>query len=265
VPSTRSRRADRARRRLSQLLVADLPVEPEPTGPPASSTTAWVPAEEADEPTRWVPRSGGRALLLVVALALAVGLGWWVVSRPRGVPVAVHEVLPSTVAAPSGESPAASGSASPSPSVAPSPAGQVVVDVEGRVRRPGVVRLPLGARVLDALHAAGGVRPGTSTRRLNLARVLVDGEQLWVGPNAPIPAGAPAAGSPGASTATGQVNLNTATLDQLDSLPGIGPVLAQRILDWRSAHGRFATTDQLKDVSGIGDATFADLAGLVTV
>ncbi len=159
--------------------------------------------------------------------------------------------------------PATTGSASP---VA---AALVVVDIEGRVRHPGVVKLPAGSRVFEALHAAGGVRRGTSTHNLDLARLLVDGEQLWVGHHPGTPAGGAAPVTGGASSDAGSpttpVNLNTATLDQLDTLPGIGPVLAQRILDWRTQHGRFVTIDQLKDVSGIGDATFADLATLVTV
>jgi competence protein ComEA len=153
-------------------------------------------------------------------------------------------------------------------SASPDATAIVVIDVEGRVHHPGVVRLPLGARVFEALHAAGGARRGTSTRNLDLARLLVDGEQLWVGRHPGAAAGGLTPTSGGTSSSgsvTGPVNLNLATLDQLDTLPGIGPVLAQRILDWRTQHGRFTTIDQLKDVSGIGDATFADLAPLVTV
>ena len=234
----------------------------------ASSPTG--PAGERPvEPTRWWPHSAGRGLVLVAVLALVAASGWWLVSRPRGVAVTVRHStavpVPSPAPTTSMSTDGFGGSPTPTPTPSAVPTARVVIDVEGRVRRPGVVRLSAGSRVFDALRAAGGVRPGTSTRRLNLARVLVDGEQLWVGPNPPVQAGAPAASSGGSGTAAGPVNLNTATLDQLDTLPGIGPVLAQRIIDWRVANGGFASVDQLRDVSGIGDATFADLQSLVTV
>lgn len=136
----------------------------------------------------------------------------------------------------------------------------IVVDVGGRVRRPGLVTLPLGSRVADALRAAGGALRQRDLVSLNLAAKVSDGQLLLVG----VPGAA--AGAGGASTeSSGPVNLNTATADELDALPGIGPVLAQHILDWRSAHGSFRSVDQLRDVSGIGDSTFADLAPLVTV
>jgi competence protein ComEA len=143
----------------------------------------------------------------------------------------------------------------------PSPAAVVVVAVAGAVRRPGLVRLPSGARVADAVAAAGGVRPGTDLGTLNLARRLVDGELVTVG------GVAPAAGSPpGTAGAHGAlVDLNTATVGELDSLPGVGPVLAQRIVDHRTQHGPFATVDQLREVDGIGESRFAELRNRVTV
>ncbi|MFM9595144.1 helix-hairpin-helix domain-containing protein [Streptomyces scabiei] len=142
----------------------------------------------------------------------------------------------------------------------------VVVDVGGKVRRPGVRRLPAGSRVADALRAAGGVRPGANTDGLNRARILVDGEQILVGrpapPNGPgVTTGAGAAVG-GAAPAT-PVSLNTATADQLDTLPGVGPVLAQHIIDHRTRHGGFRSVDELRDVNGIGDRRFADLRDLV--
>jgi competence protein ComEA len=141
----------------------------------------------------------------------------------------------------------------------------IVVAVSGRVRHPGLVRLPAGARVADAIDAAGGVLPGTDTSALNLARKLTDGELVAVG----VPgASAPAAGGgvPGGSGAPGgPVNLNTATLEQLETLPGVGPVLAQRIIDYRDQHGGFTSVDQLRQVSGIGDAKFNDLKNRVSV
>jgi competence protein ComEA len=144
----------------------------------------------------------------------------------------------------------------------------VVVDVAGKVRHPGLYRLPVGSRVDDAIRAAGGARPGVRLDGLNLAAKLVDGQQVAVGV-APAPnaggdgTGAGATGSDG--PAGGPVNLNTAGLDQLQTLPGVGPVLAQHILDWRTQHGSFSSVDQLDDVTGIGDVKFAALKSLVTV
>lgn len=152
---------------------------------------------------------------------------------------------------------------------APSAAALLVVDVVGPVRRPGVVRLPAGARVVDALAAAGGLKPGASPGMLNLAAVVADGQQIVVGGPAspgtgPTSAGsAPAPVSPGSSPAL--VDLNSATLEQLDGLPGVGPVLAQRILDWRTANGRFTAVEQLAEVAGIGERKLADLRKRVRV
>ncbi len=149
-----------------------------------------------------------------------------------------------------------------------SPGAEIVVDVSGKVREPGIQRLPAGSRVADALKAAGGVRPGTNTDTLNRARFLVDGEQVVVGgPAAPAPAPVPGvggsvAGGP-AGTATAPVSLNTATVDQLDTLPGVGPVLAQHIVDYRTRHGGFRSVNELREVNGIGDRRFADLRNLV--
>jgi competence protein ComEA len=142
---------------------------------------------------------------------------------------------------------------------------RVVVDVVGKVRRPGVYRLPDGSRVDDALEAAGGALPGVDLSRLNLARKLADGEQVAVG----VAGAAEAAGPPrtGAvsGAASGPIDLNTATVQQLDTLPGVGPVLAQRIVDWRTQHGRFDSVDQLQEVTGIGPSRLADIRSLVTV
>jgi competence protein ComEA len=144
--------------------------------------------------------------------------------------------------------------------VSSAPGGPVVVDVAGRVRHPGLVTLPSGSRVADALRAAGGPTPGTDLTSLNLARKVVDGEQIVVG--VPGAAAQTSAGAPGASN---PVNLNTATAAELDQLPGVGPVLAQRIVDWRAAHGGFTAVSQLRQVTGIGDSKYADLQPLVHV
>ncbi|WP_079110495.1 ComEA family DNA-binding protein [Streptomyces roseifaciens] len=185
---------------------------------------------------------------------------------------------PQTVRVPSREAPAAAAAPPSSPAVpapvAPSVArtgGAVVVDVAGKVRKPGVLRLPPGSRVADALAAAGGARPGADTTGINRARVLVDGEQIVVG--APGPAAAP--GVPGASAAPGApagaggpapgvpLSLNAATAEQLDALPGVGPVLARHILDYRTQHGGFRSVEELRRVNGIGSRRFTDLRPLV--
>ncbi|MEU9732736.1 ComEA family DNA-binding protein [Streptomyces sp. NPDC048002] len=145
---------------------------------------------------------------------------------------------------------------------------EIVVDVGGKVREPGVHRLPAGSRVEDALRAAGGVRPGTSTDGLNRARFLVDGEQVLVGASA---AAQGAAGPPGTSVPPGfpgagpaaPVSLNTATAEQLDTLPGVGPVLAQHIIDHRTRSGGFRSVEQLREVNGIGERRYAELRTLV--
>jgi competence protein ComEA len=142
----------------------------------------------------------------------------------------------------------------------------VTVDVAGKVRRPGLATLPAGSRVADALKEAGGPRGRVDLTSLNLARVLVDGEQILVG-RAAAPAGGLAAdASTAAPDATGAlVNLNTATSAQLDTLPGVGPVTAQKILDWRTSHGAFSSIDELLEIDGIGEKTLADLAPHVTL
>jgi competence protein ComEA len=153
------------------------------------------------------------------------------------------------------------GSATPAVPVATAPAATVVVAVSGRVRRPGLVRLTSGARVADAIESAGGVLPGTDVSTLNLARKVTDGELIVVGvTGSPSTSGAAASGG-----GAGPVNLNTATADQLQTLPGVGPVLAQRIVEYRDQHGGFRTVADLRQVTGIGDARYRDLKDRVTV
>jgi competence protein ComEA len=149
----------------------------------------------------------------------------------------------------------------------PSSAASVTVDVAGKVRRPGVTSLPAGSRVVDAIRRAGGARPGVDLSALNLARVLVDGEQILVGRAAAVaPGTAPTTGAaPGAVGSPALVNLNTATTEQLETLPGVGPVTAQKILDWRTRHGAFSSVEELMEIDGIGEKTFAELAPRVTL
>ncbi len=152
------------------------------------------------------------------------------------------------------------------PGAARGSAVEVVVAVGGKVRKPGLVRLSPGARVADALEAAGGANPGVDVAVLNLARRVVDGELIMVGVTPPPGAitGPPAGtGAPGPGGAP--VNLNTATLAELDGLPGVGPVLAQRILDARESQGGFRAVSDLRKVSGIGDSRYEQLKDLVTV
>ncbi|GGQ44221.1 hypothetical protein GCM10010216_00300 [Streptomyces flaveolus] len=211
-------------------------------------------------------------VLLVVAAVFAVQHFW----TGRTETVAAPEVVRAAAAHGTegeGGAPTGGGTAAGAPrSTATAPAGaEIVVDVGGKVREPGIHRLPAGARVEDALRAAGGVRPGTKTDGLNRARFLVDGEQVIVG--APVPPGAGTGvggtgpGGPAGTVAgagpTAPVSLNTATVDQLETLPGVGPVLAQHIVDHRTQHGGFRSVDELREVNGIGERRFADLRDLV--
>jgi competence protein ComEA len=139
----------------------------------------------------------------------------------------------------------------------------VRVSVRGAVAAPGVYRLAPGSIVQDALEAAGGVLPQADTSRLNLAAPLSDGQEVRV----PLMAPSPAPGTPQTtiSTGSGKINLNTATLEELDSLPGVGPVLAQRIIDYREQHGPFQSVDELLNVEGIGPALLKKIRDLVEV
>src|SRR6266508_2630528 len=216
----------------------------EPAVPPAGSSAASPPAVSRPPvgslfATMDPRRRGVRALALVAAVVVLVAatLAWW--SRPHVEPVpAVTQAAAVPVSATS---------------------GVIVVAVSGRVLHPGLVTLPAGSRVADAIEAAGGVLPGTDLSYVNLARKLTDGELIVIG-GTPPPGDAGGAAPPG-----GPVNLNTATLAQLDALPGVGPVLAARIIDYRTKHGGFRSVAELRQVPGVGDATFEQLKGLVTV
>ena len=139
------------------------------------------------------------------------------------------------------------------------PAPMLFVNVVGAVRRPGLYRLKDGSRVADAVARAGGPTPKAQIELLNLAARIADGEQI-VMPRRGL--GGPAA-APGGGAAAGALHLNSATLEQLDALPGVGPVTAQKILDYRQQHGAFGSVDELDAIAGIGPARLETLRGLV--
>lgn len=190
---------------------------------------------------------GGLALLIAVLFAGAAL--WYVRSLPK--PVQVR-------AEPASERTPEQAAASTSPQV-------VLVDVAGWVRRPGVYEFATGARVVDAIEAAGGARPGAALSSLNLAAPLADGVQILVPREGDVPPVAVPGGIAPGGVGAGTVNINTASAAELETLPGVGEVIAQRIVDHRTANGPFSSVDELLDVSGIGEATFEAMRELVSV
>jgi competence protein ComEA len=272
TPGAAKRRetAETVRGRLSHLLAMQPPADdllpggpPPPPGEPSDGTSGGEPEplplpEPEQRPPAPVLRPAAfarpvlaldrravlaLAVLLLLALAYAVQHFW--LGRPQAVQI------------PAAAAPTSSTEPGPGPGGGPEPAAVVVVDIAGRVPSPGVRELPAGSRVADALRVAGGALPDTDTKQLNLARVLTDGEQVLVGEPAPQPSAGPAPGSP--------VSLNHATPEQLDTLPGVGPTLAQRIIAYRQAHGSFRSLDQLRQVSGIGARTYDEMKPLLTL
>ncbi|WTE90357.1 ComEA family DNA-binding protein [Micromonospora zamorensis] len=233
---------------------------PRADAPPAESDARGASAGLAAGPGSRLPgpgafdpgRRGVRALAVVAVVVVLGAAGWAWRSRPQSEPVAPL-VSVAASAAPT-EQPSASGS------------GELVVAVAGKVRKPGLVRLPAGSRLADAVQAAGGALPGVDVALLNPARKVTDGELIVVGVTPPpVPGGAAGPSGGAAGPAVGPLNLNTATLAQLDALPGVGPVLAQRILTHRDQHGGFKAVGDLRQVDGIGDARYEQLKDLVTV
>ena len=218
---------------------------------------------EAIELRGWtVGRVVGGGLALVVALAV----GWWV-TRPPAPPIeAALPVETTTVAAAGpGSTSASTGSTEPQ---------ELIVHAAGAVVRPGVYRLPAGARVADVIDAAGGLSPDADGDRVNLAAPVADGERVYVlrrgetsVPSAPV-GPSPTTGPPGSDDGEAPaalVDLNTATAEQLDTLPGVGPATAEAIIAYRTEQGPFTSVDELLEVRGIGDAKLADLRDRVTV
>ena len=278
------------------------PAEPaelmEPAEPAGPSLRTADDEEASAEPTRawshringrwgrfaelWVPeplrnarldpgRRGMVVLVLVAAIAaVATAFGVWR-DRPEPRPIETSTVaaLSAGAASPAGMAVATT----PTTFDAAPAATQIVVSVTGLVASPGVVRLPADSRVADAIAAAGGAQPGANLTGINLAAKLADGDSVVV-TDTPAPAGdrtatAQGSGAAGAGPAgpqpSGVVNLNTADEAALDTLPGVGPVMAQNIVAWREANGKFTSIEQLQEISGIGPSRYAQLAPLVTV
>lgn len=246
---------------------------PRPPGP------AWLALPEALRGARLTaPRAAAAGLLLVVLVASLVFGARVALARAASEPRPVAPAPAQTGVLTRGSSTFATSATSAGGGGPPTTGTTVTVHVVGQVAHPGIVRLPSGSRVGDAVARAGGALKGADLAAINLARVLVDGEQVRVpkpGEVVVAPAG-PGGGGTGSSGggggagnspggAAGAVNLNQATAAQLEDLPGVGPVLAQRIVDWRTEHGRFTTVDELNEVSGIGEKIFAELKPKVTV
>lgn len=227
-----------------------------------------------------VSRQAIIGVALVVAVAVAMLGARFVLAREDAAPEPVGTVeeegdgAPFAGSGPSAGSPSADGATPASPSGAATSSAEVTVHVVGQVESPGIVTLSGGSRVADALEQVGGETSDADLTGVNLARPLVDGEQVVVpapgeaAVGAPPGAGGPAGAPPGAAGPGGGaslVNLNTADLATLETLPGVGPVLAQRILDWRTEHGQFTAIEELGEVSGVGDKTYAQLSPKVTV
>jgi competence protein ComEA len=265
---------ERLHRRLGAESEPDTDTDGEPQ--PDTLLSRWLPDTKAGGASSWVAavradpgKAGVIALGAVGVIAVLVTL--FTLARDDSPPVTSAKLPPVQMVS----------STSPTPG-APTPEAPVVVSVVGLVAKPGLVTLDPGARIADALAAAGGPLDGADLLELNMARRLADGEQIVVG-IAPVPGEPASMGSsisPGPSTASAPsepsgpgdatatdalVNLNSATLEQLDTLPGIGPVTAAAIVAWREANGRFSSVDQLGEVDGIGPARLDKLRDRVHV
>ena len=264
--------------RLQRRLGADSEADADADGEPDTSLSRWLPDTKSDGAANWIAsiradpgRAGVIALAAVGMIAVLVTV--FTLMRDKPPPISSAKLPPVEMVS----------SASPKPGPAPpDPDGPVVVSVVGLVHKPGLVTLAPGARIADALTAAGGALDGADLIGLNMARRVTDGEQIIVGivatPGQPAAMGssvsagpataAPTDGPPTAGKATapgGLVDLNAATVQELDTLPGLGPITAAAIIAWRDANGRFTSVDQLGDVDGIGPARLEKLRHLVRV
>lgn len=201
----------------------------------------------------WLERNRGFILVTLINLALIGGLAFWL-RRPT--PTAI-EILP----------PAATPSPIVVPTATPSP---LRVYVTGAVMHPDVYQLPPGSIVKDAIQSAGGASPDADLKRINLAQELQDQQQVYVPrvdeSDAPPPVlSAGPTSTADRSISVGKININAATAAELETLPGIGPKLAESIVEYRTAHGLFKSIEEITLVSGIGEATFADIRDHITV
>lgn len=265
--------AERLRRRLGADTDADAREAEEQ---PDTSLSRWLPDSTPTGPARWISAvraDPGRAGVIALGIIGAVAVLVTVLSLIRDQPPAVVSAKLPPVEMVSSAAPA------PGP-VTPDPAAPVVVSVVGLVNTPGLVTLAPGARIADALDAAGGALDGADVMGLNMARRVTDGEQIVVGigapPGRPVEMGSSIVSDPATSTTDPSpdekpsgsgtvVDLNAATADELDTLPGVGPVTAAAIIAWRDANGRFSSVDQLRDVDGIGPARLDKLRDHVRV
>ena len=241
---------------------------------PNSLLPRWVPDGSAGGDDGWLAkvradpgRAGAIALAAVAAIAVLVTI--FTLMREQPAPVASAKLPPVDM------------SASRTPAPAARSNQPVVVSVVGLVHTPGLVTLAPGARIADALKAAGGTTDGADTVGLNMARQVDDGEQIVVGlapvkgqpavlgssvsPGSAAPGPTSSASRPAKGGPAQPVNLNTATVQQLDTLPGVGPVMAAAIVAWRDAHGKFTSVEQLSEVDGIGPGRLEKLRPLVRV
>ena len=245
---------------------------------PNSLLPRWLPDGSTQHDGGWLARvradpgrAGAIALAAIAAIAVLVTV--FTLMREQPAPVMSAKLPPVDMAATASRGP------SPGPSTRPN--RPVVVSVVGLVHTPGLVTLAPGARIADALKAAGGSTDGADTIGLNMARQVDDGEQIVVGmapvkgqpavlgssvsPGSAAPGPPSSTSRPGKGSQTALINLNTATVEQLDTLPGVGPVRAGAIVAWRNANGKFTSVDQLGEVDGIGPGRLEKLRPLVRV
>ena len=185
-----------------------------------------------------------QGLMLVFILTIGIASFYFINSRPSMQPALLQDLNPGMVQENVSESPV-----------------DLIINVAGKVNNPGVYQLPKGSRVIDAIKAAGNQRNGVDISDINLARILVDGEQILVG--SPKPSSGKIAAKK--ITIDNPLDLNRATITQLDTLPGIGPVTAQRIIDYRTKVGRINSVDELKKISGLGGTKFEEIKSLLRV
>jgi competence protein ComEA len=284
APTVGGMRTELPAERLHRRLGADPDADADNTDAdtdPNSLLPRWLPDGSAGGAGGWIAkvradpgRAGAVALAAIAAIAVLVAI--FTLMRDQPAPVRSAKLPP--------VEPVSSSTRGPSPDATTKPDQPVVVSVVGLVHTPGLVTLAPGARIADALKAAGGATDGADTVGLNMARQVDDGEQIVVGIapvkgqppvlGSSVTSGTAAPGPPGTGSHPGRpdkpgrpaaVNLNTATVQQLDALPGVGPVTAAAIVAWRDANGKFTSVDQLAEVDGIGPGRLEKLRPLVRV